>query len=517
VFEPCCGSASFLIGAMGHLRHRLFGMTPRERHAYFVKHLAGVEQEPFGIEISKLALSLADFPNRDGWHVHAGDVFTEGAMTESLRRSGVVFCNPPFEEFDEAQRCRYKLSSVLKPAELLARILADLHPNGALGLVLPRLFVDGRVYAGIREALCRRFAALELTLLPDKAFENADAEVVLLVASEPIPHNTTRVLVRRVNGDRTSWRSFEQRHEVSWECSATLTPSQSRITLLLPELPNLWKSLEGYKQLHQVVEKISRGIRWKKPMTKDHKETGYRQKYERNDEAPGFIQGVSTNTKFHMFEVPPLKYLSVRQEDRATDAWQLAWGRPKVIFGKSARSRGHWRLAAFPDSIGVACYQTYIAIWSRADGYDEVVLSAILNAPVANAFISTREGKTDITIDTLRAIPMPILTAAEQNRIRELVARYQIAIDRSNLDEVAVVEDPERLLKQIDAVVLDGYKLPPHVEVELLEFFRGHKRPTAHPFGEYMPKDCGFTFPLSRILSPNYGGLTAKELLSRIG
>ena len=517
VFEPCCGSASFLVGAMAYLRQQLFGMAPKERHAYFVKHLAGIEQEPFGIEISKLALTLADFPNRDGWHIRQDDVFLERAMTADLRRAGVVFCNPPFEEFSSAQRELYGLSYVLKPAEMLNKILADLHPNGVLGFVLPRLFVDGRVYAPIRKALSKRFAEIELTMLPDKAFD-ADSEVVLLVAKGPIPHSATRVIVRSVNDDLASWRAFERRHEVNSEHAATLTPAQAKATLLVPALSAVWLELKGQKELHQCVEKICRGVRWKEPMKKDRKETGRRQEYERDVEATGFIRGVAPQTRIFVFEVPPLKFLSIRPDHRATNAWRLPWDRPKVIFGKSARSRGHWKIAAFPDGVGAACYQTYIAVWPKVGGYDEVVLSAILNSPVANAFVSTREGKTDITIETVNAIPMPSLTTGQVERIRELVSRYQTATNGYRLGEAEVsIDDPERIIKEIDAVVLDGYRLPPRVERELLEFFRGHKRPTRHGFGDYIPKDCDVAFSLSRLLSTNYGGLTGKELLSKLG
>ncbi len=517
VFEPCCGSAGFLIGSMGRLRQQLFGMTPKERHSYFVKHLAGTEQESFGVEVSKLVLTLADFPQRgNGWDIQPGDVFLDGTMAAHLQRSGVVLCNPPWEEFTEDQRKRYKLSYVLKPAELIARILNDLHQNGVLGIVLPRLFVDGQVYGPIREALSKRFARLELTILPDRAFE-ADAEPVLLIASEPIPHNATHVVVRKVNDDAESWKNFDQRHDVNSESCATLTPLQARATLLVPELQSVWQALEGQKKLDHFIDNISRGIRWKKPMVEDGQETGTRKDYEQDSPGSGLIPGVASRTKFSVFEVPSVKFLSIRPEDRATNAWSLPWQRSKVIFGKSARSRGHWKLAAFPDREGLTCFQTYTAVWPKEGGpYDEVVLSAILNSPLANAFVATREGKTDITIETIRDIPMPVLNDAQRIRLRELVTRYQVSI-RGLFDDSAEHDGPERLLKEIDAVVLDGYRLPPRVERELLEFFRGHKRRTRHHFGEYIPKDCDFAFSLSRFLAPNYGGITANELLSRMG
>jgi len=522
VFEPCCGSASFLIGAMAHLRQQLFGMSPEERHTYFGRHLAGAEQEPFGIEISKLALTLSDFPNPDGWDIKPMDVFQDGAMAAQLRSSAVVFCNPPFEEFSEDQRRQYKLSTVLKPAELLNRVLFGLHPDGVIGFVLPRLFIDGKLYASTREAVAKRFAKIELTILPDRVF-NADAEIAVLIASDPRPHDVTRVDFRTVKDDADSWMEFERRYAVSSQNSATLSPAEARASLLVPELPNVWEHLRDNQRLRQFVDGIHRGLRWNEPMTsQDPKtrkrvETGKRLEYELENEEPGYLRGVASNTKFTVFEVPRLKFLSIRKEHRSTNAWRLPWGKPKVIYGKSARSRGRWRLVAFPDSAGVSCYQTYVAIWPKDGAYDEVVLAAILNSPVANAFIATREGKTDITMETVEAIPMPALSVKQVDRIRLLVENYQSAIQPGLIGNVPATVDPELLLKEVDAIVLEGYDLPPRLEKELLEFFSGEERQTAHPFGDYIPAGCDLAFSLSRFLAPNFGGLTPAEFLRLTG
>lgn len=515
VFEPCCGSAGFLIGAMNHLRPSLFGTTPKERHAYFVKRLAGLEHDPFGVEISRLALTLADFPNPDGWRIERDDVFTNGSMTEFLQQSGVVLCNPPFQDFNEDERNSYTLSSFSKPIELLTRILRDLHPTGVLGFVLPRLFADGKSYGTVRSLLANRFASIELTVLPDKAFE-ADAEVVLLIAHDPIPHESTRVFSRRVDDNQSSWDRFARGHEVSSEFITHLAPAQAEIGLLAPELPSIWEFLENHRQLEDVTSIISRGVRWKKPMIRDRTETGNREIFVRKDSAPGFIRGVAPQTKFNVFEIPQMSFLSVLPEDRDTNAWKLPWPKNKVVLNKSTRSRGHWRISAFPDTEGVSCYQTYIAIWPKADRYDSVVLAAILNSPLANAFVSSREGKTDVTIETLKKIPIPSLNSAQQQRIRELVARYQSAT-YSDLFTAHSDGDPETLLKEIDASVLDGYRLPPRLERELLDYFRGHQRPTAHPFGAYIPDGTDISFSLSKYLLPHFGGLSAVGLLGRMG
>jgi hypothetical protein len=516
IFEPCSGSAVFLVGAMNHLRrkHTLFLMNAKERHSYFVKHLAAVEADPFGVEISRLALTLADFPNPNNWDVAHTDVFEPGTMTPYLQRAGVVFCNPPFANFTDEERERYQIQSPHKPIEVLNRVLDNLHPSGVLGFVLPRTMIDGHGYKAIRRRLAERFENLEITILPDRAFES-DSEIALLVATEPIPHDVSRVTHRKVNDDKRSWRQFELKHELSFDYVTNFDVDQAEENLTVPELPELWEYLLTYRRLGD-FSNVRRGIQWNKPLVDENgKETGFRKDLIKTRDGKGFMLGVAPRTKFHMFERPTLYYLSRRPEDQLNNNYQLPWERPKVILNKSARSRGGWRMAAFPDAHGLICYQTFIGVWPDSDEYDLYVLSAILNGPLANAFIATREGKSDITTETLDLIPLPYFTEAQKAQLRSLIQDYQHVINSASYDP----DDPglSYLLMKIDAIVLDAYMMPPELENRLLHYFQGqgqHRR-TAHTFGDYLPPDCEVYFSLSDHLSPEFKTATAGELLRR--
>jgi hypothetical protein len=512
ILEPCAGSAVFLVGVMNILRQKWFGVTPIKRHEYFVRHLAAIERDPFGVEISTLALTLADFPNPNGWDVRPSDVFLPGVLTTHLRRAGVVLCNPPFGDFDDDERSHYQPSSTKKPVELLNRVLDDLHPQGVIGFVLPRLFVDGRGYSGIRKRLVDRFATLHVTVLPDRAFK-ADAEVALLIATDPIPHGSCRIVTRKVNDTAEDWRKFELRHDVSTEYTSALSVKEAGRALPIPDLPEVWEFLANYPALRDHAI-LGRGLEWNRPLTVDGVETGYREKFVISKRENGYIRGVGPRASFDVFQTPELSYLSVRPEHQRGNAWRREWQKPKAILNKAARSRGAWRLAAFPDSEGVTCYQTFIGVWPRSERYDEFLLSAVLNSPVANAFIAAREGKTDVTIETLRLIPLPRFTESQAANLRELMSRYQqaTALHEGTSDEFA-----ERLLKEIDATVLSAYKMPPRLERQLLDFFRGHVRPTLHKFGDYFPSDLEVYFSLSDYLSPSFSLATIDDLGKRIG
>ena len=500
VFEPCSGSAAFLIGAIHALRTRFFGVSPQERHRYFVKHLAGAECDPFGVGISTLALTLADFPNPNGWTIAQQDVFIPGAMTETLRRSGVVLCNPPFENFDRQGQDRYQPTFLMKPAELLRLVLNDLHPSGVLGFVLPFVAVDGRAYKPIRQMLAHRFASVELVVLPDRAFKDADSESVLLIATEPIPHDVCRVVFRRVNDDTKAWSRFERQHEVSVDHSTAIGINAARQGFSVPALQEVWSYLLHYPRLGKVAD-IHRGLEWL-----------VRERFVRSTPAEGYRLGVAPRTRFNVFEVPPMSYLSMRPEDQRRNMWRHAWHKRKTIFNRSTRSRGPWRIAAFPDRDGVTCFQTYNAAWPISDDYNEVLLAAILNSPVANAFVATREGKTDNTMETLRLIPVPVFTDDQRAALQSRVARYQELTSRPPLAR-DLSDDPERLLKEIDAMVMDAYGLPPRLERQVLDFFSDHRRPVSHDFEPYFPENAESLFSLSDFLDSRFSKATAGALL----
>lgn len=504
ILEPCCGSGVFLVGAMNALRPNLFGSTPGERHDYFVKHLAGIEKDPFGAEISRLSLTLADFPNPNNWDIAHGDVFDADVLKPFIRRAGVVLCNPPFRDFDKAERRHYQFASPKTPVELLNRVLDDLHPSGVLGFVLPRAFVDGRGYSRIRQRIAERFANIDLTVLPDSAFE-ADPEVALLVATEPIPHDRSALVYSRVYDDKKTkaWSAFEHSHEVSFRNHTEVKADSAARLLAVPELADVWDFLVNHRQLGEVAE-IHRGLEWNEPLTEKGKETGNRKKFVHSSPATGFSPGVAPRTKFSVFEHPETFFLNVRPGDQRGNAYEYPWERPKAILNKSTRSRGRWRLAAFADREGLTCYQTYTGVWPLASrGFDEVLLAAVLNSPVANAFVSTREGKTDNTMETLAEIPVPFFTPEEAAHVRQLVNEYQSAKN-------------SKLLMEIDAAVLDGYRMPPRLERKVLDWFHNQDRPTPVHFDEYPTWGRDVFFSLSFHLSGKFEDATAGALLNRM-
>ena len=503
VFEPCSGSAAFLIGALNHLRPNLIFAAPEERHEYFVKHLAGIEYDPFGVEISTLALTLADFPNPNGWNIQRQDVFGPNIMTDLLRKSGAVLCNPPFEALSEKERALYGATDIRKPAELLRRVLTDLNPAGVLGFVLPYQVVDGKAYSDTRKLLGSRFASLEFTVLPERSFEDAETDVTLLVAKEPILHSATTVAFRRVNDSELDWNKFKLDQTVSTSYDASFTPETARKGLLLSDLPEVWNFLSSHRKLGEVAD-IHRGVEWCSKIT--------RGLHTRNTPGVGYMLGVPPKAKFNAFQIPALTYLNIDPQEQRRNSWRYEWSQPKAILPKVRVSRGRWRIASFADRNGITCHETFFGVWPKSDQYDEVVLAAILNSPVANAFVATREGTRDITAEILKLIPVPKFSRATTEKIHDLVRRYEECISAMVLNRR---DDPEILLKSIDATVLGAYRMPPRIERKLLDYFNDNDRKVDHSFHNYYPATFDIFVHLDQYLSDKFARSTVAEFLKK--
>jgi type I restriction-modification system DNA methylase subunit len=73
--DPTCGHGIFLIAAMRRMRELLpAGWSGRKRHKFFVDRIHGVELDAFSIEVARMCLMLADFPESNSWALLHGDI-----------------------------------------------------------------------------------------------------------------------------------------------------------------------------------------------------------------------------------------------------------------------------------------------------------------------------------------------------------------------------------------------------------------------------------------------------------
>ena len=513
VLEPCAGHGVFLVAAMRRMRDLLpLNMTAPKRHEYFVERLTGIEIDPFACEVARLSLMLADYPNPDGWRIIQGDAFAGDALSQELRRAAVILCNPPFEDFSASQQRRYgsAVRHIQKPVEILRRILYGC-PPAMFGLVLPRSFVSGRSYKEFNTRLGDSYANAELVTLPDRVFTHSDAEAVLVVAHGRKRQEASPCVVRSsvvLEADRGRFLA----------CSV---PSMSREDLWRGTKPFLWTSplqdvwdrLSNLDTLGDVAD-VHRGIEFSIPL---NDETRPQLISERK--RPGFVPGLEQvpGRLEEAFIHQGHAWLNVSPDVMRGNAYKLPWAKPKVIVNAVTVSRGPWRSIAVSDASGLVCYQNFHGVWPSTVWTTDAI-AAVLNGPLANAYVRDHEGKRHNRIITLERIPMPALLDADMERLSIMVSQY-IAF-RARVDEpLADSSIPEALRKtmqEIDALVLKGYDLAPRLERRVLDCFSGHERPVPFPFREFFPRAFRPLVPYHEYVSPDWERARADETLGRL-
>jgi hypothetical protein len=516
VFEPFAGHAALLIAAMGALRSHLSPDTPvMERHEYFVRMLSGMEIDSFASEVARLSLMLADYPSPNGWRLINEDVFASPRLQEELGSAQTVLCNPPFEDFTEDQRSRYQdLRSVNKAADILLRTL-DQAPN-LLGFVLPLSFIDGLHYREARQLLAKTYGSIELVALPDSAFEHSGVETVLLVAFDkgrPLSH------LRSAQVAKTDYEQFIRtgqptREDAAIVASGEAESSKTGPVLWLHPLQRVWRALDGLPQLEKVAD-IRNGIYYGLSVRDES------DRLISGTAREGFRPGlVRIRDGFEPLTIRDHVYLNMDPEVmyQRSKADRFPWHLPKVIVNRARLSRGPWTITGATDWEGLVAYHLFHAIWPL-DRLPLQVLAAIVNGPVANAFVSMNRTSRDNRVETINRIPIPQFSSEQVAAITKAVNDYRSARTEwltRPLEAPSFEARCRQALFLIDAELLVAYDLPPRVERELLDHFAGFRRPGPVRFDRYYPDGFRPAVPLKMYVSGQLERASARQTLDRL-
>ena len=511
VVEPFAGHGRFLVSSMRRMRD-LFSrpMSDEERHNYFVQRLAGIELDAMSAEVCRLSLMLADYPNKNSWRIHVENVFATDTLQRELRRARIVLSNPPFEDIPPRDRKRYNDPNILvhKPAELLRHILSD--PPELLGLVLPRVFESGRAYPGFHRLLAETYGNVELIALPE-VFNYSDATTMLVLAHSKHQHPSQVIIICREVSEGEEREDFLSRgiEPPAVEASVSVAEyTRPDFSLWIPRLSRIWDYLEGLPRLDSEVE-VHRGLMWISSSGKSDKQP---EDFISDKEKRGYIKGYPKAQDYltqYALQGEPL-YLSVRPEDQYDSAYEHAWDKPKVVCNAIRLSRGPWRVGAIADPIGLAFSQSFLALWptGKASIY---ALAALLNSPIANAYVYAKDTGKHNRNRTIKSLPLPQALSLEAgNAIDSLSRELHRIVQRRRLDEA------RKTLLQLDAEILRAYDLPPVLERELLDSFQDKERPVPFEFNGYYPKGFDAYYPLHEIISEEFELARADRLMERL-
>ncbi|MEY2565019.1 MAG: adenine-specific DNA-methyltransferase [Verrucomicrobiota bacterium] len=202
VLEPSCGDGAFLAAAAA--RYAELGA----RSATIANGLTGIEIIP--IEAARAREKLSDQLGLFSRAVvKSSDFFAWWEKTDQPAFDAVIG-NPPFvryQSFPEPHRTTAmdimaqqglspnRLTNIWVPFVVAA--IASLRPGGRLALVLPAELLQVTYAAQLRSFLTDRFARLDIVACNELFFENAEQEVLLLLADGALvkasPTNICRV------------------------------------------------------------------------------------------------------------------------------------------------------------------------------------------------------------------------------------------------------------------------------------------------------------------------------------
>src|SRR5579862_1297673 len=522
VFEPACGHAGFLVAALRLLDELRPSNFPEKRESYLRKRLRGVDVDDFSQDVARLALTLADVPNPNGWKLDIADLFKGTRLAEESAKADIVLANPPFEDFSADERRRFSLFN--RAAEIFRRTIENLKEFSVFGFVLPQGFLTRQESRECRRYLLEHCEIHEITLFADKVFEYGEAESAIIIGRKKKIEPGWRVSYQRVReGQIAAFSRTLKPSTIEAVNQSDLGTSESS-TLIVPEVSDVWSALKAYPRLRELA-RIGQGL-----IHHGSLKSGLKRKaklYELDSPKEGFVPAFTLRSKNQMtHQLPRVCYISIKNEHIKSNLIGKESGVPQVLLNYSRVSRGSWRLKAMLDPIGQPAMSRLLVVRPTSALISINVLWGVLNSPIANVFLQRDDGKRDIQTGQMREMPIPDLTRADLRPLESAVKNYFAAArtwsgakakekaasennmplfgegEKSIESETDTGESLMYLHWRVDCEVMKLYGLPPTLERRVLDLFTGVRR-------RGVPFDQQCYFP------PHFKDLnTLEELLS---
>ncbi len=498
VFEPACGHAGFLVAALRLLDELRPDDFPEPRNTYLRKRLHGVDVDTFSQEIARLALTLADVPNPNGWDLVNADMFASDIIERETRKANIVLLNPPFESFGSDAQAGWLKN---KAAETLSRIVYNLPAGGVIGFVGPQGILQSKQAKDLRRTLLENYEISEVLLFADKVFQYGEPESTVIIARKlkkggrKTPKSISFLRVRE--GDVAKF-SKTQHSTLVETVTASCLLSDANSPLFVPDLLDTWACFQT-KEFRPLADfaLVGKGM--------EHKGAGdpslpLNRPRESKEKFAGSVLGFSRWTQSQAtHELPSIAYLNLNPLTILNPRYGTEIGTSQVLLNYARVSRGPWRLKALVDEMGHPVTSRFVVLRPTQTEYSLPVLWALLNSPIANAFAYCHLSKRDNLVGSLRKFSVPRLTGDQARELEMTAKNYLGAAKRwseaksnandddemplfsstarkSNKAAVPTKEDLYILHLRVDAKVMSLYGLPPEMERKLLDLFSGEDR-----------------------------------------
>jgi len=510
VFEPACGPGAFLIAAIRLLTSLLPSdmAEPSARKRYLRDRVRGYDVDDFAIEIARLSLTLTDIPNPNGWSLKPADLFESDLIERAARQSTILLANPPFQDFNTAQRAGYarkfrRPQFLNKTAEVLHRALSAMPKGGVFGVVVPQTLLHDSNATSFRRLLAEQFELQELCLFPDKVFNFADQESAVLIGRKhpPASASSTRIRYRRVR--ERQMELFRKSYDVTSEVwvNQRRFKQADDFDLRVPDLESVWEQCNLLPKLADFV-KVGQGfshIGENRPRFPAGSKTVSDERFDRAVE--GFA---NLGRAIQTHQLPPLKWLNLSEDVMGASRSGTELDTPQILLNEAPVQRAPWCLRAMIDRVGRPARTSFTIVRPLTTAISLEFLWALLNSPFANAFAYAHSSKWHILTGTWHKFPVPKVDPTSIQRIETAVRDYLDWAARHDADvplrsEDTRTEEAETLRElqwRIDAEILLLYELPVELERQLLDYFSGWRR-VGVPYQQdrYFPE--GFDEPIS--------------------
>ena len=501
VLEPACGHAPFLT-ASAKLLSFLYKGCNKERHDYLKSHLKGIEKDGFAIEIARLALTLADIPNSNGWNIQDSDIYEDDVLKKAAQKATILFSNPPFEDFKKEKQKYNNIETGNKAAEVLLKTLPYMSENSVFGVILPRGFLHKKNLCNLRKYILSNFEIRIICNLPENVFAKASHLSTILLARKK-QKKTSVIAYLKIK--RNNIENFKKTYQCDTDkINQDFFFDSKDYTFRIPELKEVWDYCKNLYNFGQYCE-IGRGIEYKSF-------TESVQKNRFSDAVKGF--GKSDGRKdTNIAKLPDLYWLSIKKEDIANERYGLKQNTAQIIANYIRSGSEAWRIKGYLDYKGLPTTNSFLVIRSKTN-ISLLVIWALINSPFTNAYMYCHCMERHNLEGVLKQMPVPF-DSRDLSKLEKLAQKYfefdQVISVLINEEEYK--QNKKQCLLEIDAEILRLYNLPPRLEKKLLDFFEGiQRRGVDFEFDRYYPEGFGSYIPLHILISEEFQNSTVENV-----
>ena len=508
VFEPAVGHGGFLVGALRVLDELMPDEERPHRKDYLRKRLSGVDIDDFSQDVARLALTLADVPNANGWSLDCLNMYEGDTLETRISQADIILANPPFEDFAASERPKGSL--VNKAAEVFRQTMLNLPRGGIFGFVLPQTFLSSKEGIETRRRMLNDCDVIEMTLFADKVFEFGEPESVIILGHKSFALGRQRSLTKYQRVREKQVPIFKSNYEPSskTEVDQAQFSQLPDADCILPVLPALWLHLATLPKLQDMAF-VGRGFSFRSkddPLLKSGTVLQSKRPF------PGGVAGHgSVNEVKYTHEQPEELWFNLSDKAIATQRAGTVIGMPQVLLNHGRISRTEWRLQAIIDSKGHAVTGRVLMIRPPVDKLSLLSVWGIMNSPLAHLYAYSLSATRDVLLGDIQKMPIPANLSQQRTRRLDRAVKFYLEAAQRFCEQSSkgqLVEEDDLfhgissesqtvaqaklnlmyLHWHVDAEVLRLYDLPLELERQLLDMFTGVER-RGVPFHqtEYFP------------------------------